>query len=165
VEQTPRFAFSFLSPGQIQKELHVNEGLQRLDMLLCAMVEGPPINDPPVNPLPGQTFLVGGAPAGVWEGHADVIAGFTVGGWRFVAPPEGAQVQDRTTGEGMVRRGGAWEKGVVRAREIQIGGKKVLGEQQPAIAVPTGGPAADVEARAAISDILASLQAHGLIGS
>jgi hypothetical protein len=40
---------------------------------------------------------------------------------------------------------------------------RVLGEQQPAIAAPTGGSAMDSEARTAIVAILNALQIHGLI--
>jgi hypothetical protein len=165
MDQTVRFAFPFLAPGQIQKEMQVNESLQRIDLLLCALVEGLPINDPPSSPLAGQAYLVGDTPTGDWTGSAGAIAGFTEGGWRFVAPPEGAQIVNRVTGEAMTRRNGVWETGVARVREIQVGGHKVLGEQQPSIAVPSGGSVVDDEARAAITDIIASLQAHGLIDS
>lgn len=165
MDQTARFALPFLAPGQFQKELQVNESLQRIDILLCALVEGPPADDPPASSLVGQAYLIGDAPTGDWAGNAGTIAGFTDGGWRFVAPPEGARVLDRTTGETIVRRGGLWETGVVRAREFWADGAKVLGEQQPSIADPAGGPVIDAEARVAISDILASLRTHGLIAT
>ena len=165
MNETARFALPFLAPGQMQKELQVNEGLQRLDMLLSALVEGPPLNDPPVSPMPGPCYRIGDVPTGAWAGNAGAIAGFTDGGWRIVLPPEGAQVLDRSTGETMVRRDSAWEAGVVRAREIMVEGLKVVGAQQPSIAAPTGGSTIDPEARGAISEIIASLRAHGLIGS
>lgn len=165
MDQTARFALPFLAPGQFQKELQVNEALQCIDLLMCALVEGVPADDPPASPLVGQTYLVGDAPTGSWAGNAGAIAGFTDGGWRFVAPPDGAQVLDRTTGETIVRRSGAWESGVVRAREIQVDGIKVLGGQQASIMAPSGGSIVDPEARTAISAIIASLRAHGLIAS
>ena len=165
MNQTARFALPFLAPGQMQKEMQVNEALQRIDLLLCALVEGPPANDPPASPAAGQCYLVGNAPIGDWAGNAEAMAGFTDGGWRFVAPSEGLQVLLRATGETMIRRGGAWETGVVRAQEIRVGGEKVLGAQQPTIAVPAGGSVIDAEARAAISEIVASLRSHGLIRS
>ncbi|MEN9709931.1 MAG: hypothetical protein RIQ68_2339, partial [Pseudomonadota bacterium] len=48
---------------------------------------------------------------------------------------------------------------------LRIGGKQVVGAQQPAIAVPTGGGVIDTQARAAISTILVTLQTHGLISN
>jgi head-tail adaptor len=69
----------------------------------------------------------------------------------------------RSSGETMLRRNGSWESGIVRGAELQLGGQRVLAERQPAIAGPAGGTVADVESRAAISAILAALQAHGLI--
>src|SRR5690349_21931805 len=104
MDQTARFALPFLAPGQVRKELQVNESLQRIDLLLSALVEGALGNDPPVDPVAGQSYLVGEAPTGAWDGNAGAIAGFTEGGWRFVMPPEGAQLLLRATGETMVRR-------------------------------------------------------------
>ena len=83
----------------------------------------------------------------------------------FARGPEGLQVLQRTTGETMVLRGGAWETGIVRAQEIRVGGQKVVGAQQPSIVAPAGGSVIDPEARAAISEIIASLRSHGLISS
>ena len=82
----------------------------------------------------------------------------------FARGADGVRVRNRTTGETMVRRDGAWETGVLRAREVRVGEHKVLGEQQPPIMVPASGSVVDLEARSAIADIVASLQAHGLIG-
>lgn len=165
MDQTARFALPFLAPGQSQKELQVNEGLQRIDILLSMLVEGPAANDPPASPIAGQSYLIGDAPTGDWAGNAGAIAGYTDGGWRFVAPPDGAQATDRVTGETMVRRSGAWETGIFRVREIQVGGTRVVGQQQPPIMAPSGGSVADLEARAAISEIVVAMRAHGLIAS
>ena len=48
---------------------------------------------------------------------------------------------------------------------IRIAGKQVVGAQQPPIALPQGGTNADSEARAAISMVINSLRAHGLISN
>ena len=131
--------------------------------VLCATVEEPPLNGPPAAPVAGQCFLVGGVPTGAWVGKSGWIAGFSDGGWRFVEPPEGAQVMVRTSGETMLRRNGAWETGIVRAQEVQVAGKKIVGSRQPAIAAPIAGSTIDAEARSTIAAIVAALQAHGLI--
>jgi len=163
MDQTARFALPFLVPGQVQKEWYHNEGLQRIDMLLSATVEAPPLNDPPADPIAGQCFLVGDSPTGDWSGQPGAIAGFSDGGWRFVAPPEGVRLLDRTSGETMLRLNGAWEAGVVRAREVQVGGQTVLAGRQAPIETPSGGAMIDAEGRSAISAILSALRAHGLI--
>ena len=165
MDQTARFALPFLAPGQVQKEWFHNESLQRIDMLLCAAVEAVPQNDPPVSPVAGQCFLVGDSPTGDWAGHLGAIAGFSDGGWRFVTPIEGAQLLVRSTGETMLRRNGSWEAGIVRAREVQVDGLTVLRGQQPPISAPAGGSVVDTESRSAITAILSTLQAHGLIES
>ena len=165
MDQTPRFALPFLAPGQIHKEMQVNECLQRIDFLLNGMAHGAAGNDPPADPVAGQCYLVGDAPTGEWAGNSGTIAGFTEGGWRFVTPPEGAQMLVHTTGETIVRRNGAWEAGIVRAREVRVGDQPVLRSRQPPIDAPEGGSTVDVEARSAIAEVIAALRAHGLIES
>jgi hypothetical protein len=41
MDQSARCGLPFLAPGQAQKEWFHNEALQRIDMLLCPVVEGP----------------------------------------------------------------------------------------------------------------------------
>ncbi|HEY5458050.1 MAG TPA: DUF2793 domain-containing protein, partial [Sphingomicrobium sp.] len=65
----------------------------------------------------------------------------------------------------LLRRDGAWESGIVRAEEVQIGGLTVVRQRQPAIANPTGGTVIDAECRTAIGSILTMLRTHGLIAS
>ena len=82
-----------------------------------------------------------------------------------MAPAEGTRVTVRTTGETMLYRNGAWESGIVRGLEFQVGGQAVLKARQPAIDEPAGGSTIDAEGRAAISSLLGALRAHGLIES
>jgi len=163
MEQSARFALPYLSPGQAQKEWFHNEALQRIDMLICAAVDGVSVNDPPPAPQPGDCFLLGDQPTGGWAGQAGRLAGYSDGGWRFLAPAEGMRLLVRSTGETMVRLNGGWETGIVRASEVQVGGTRVVGPRQSAIAAPSGGTVVDGEARTAIVQILAALQAHGLV--
>ena len=81
-----------------------------------------------------------------------------------MAPPEGARLLDRTSGEVMLHLNGAWEAGVVWAREVRVGGQAVLAERQAPIEAPSGGALIDAEGWTAISAILSALRAHGLIG-
>ena len=162
---TPRLGLEQIQPGQAQKELSHNEALARLDLLVQPVVETVAIDDPPSAPVPGQAWIVGTAPTGGWAGHAGALAGWTDGGWRFVAPFEGLSAW---SGEGAaIARfsGGAWEVGVVRGTRVDIDGERIVGPRQGAIGEPEGGTIVDAEARSAIAAILAMLRTHGLIES
>lgn len=163
MDQTARFELPFLAPGQAQKEWWHNEALQRIDMLLCPVVEGPPLIAPPTSPPPGACYLVASGATGAWAGQDGALAGMTDGGWKFAAPVEGAQVIDAASGQAVVRRGGTWESGVVRAQELRVNGQTVVRQRQAAIPDPTGGTTSDAECRAAVIAVLSTLRTHGLI--
>lgn len=160
---TPRLALPFLSPGQAQKELFHNEALQILDAVAAAAVEQPPLGSPPSSPSPGACYLVAAGAAGEWAGRDQSLAAFTTGGWRFVAPVEGMMAYVRSAGLWAVFRSGAWELGAVRGSALIVDGQQVVGSRAAAIAGPTAGTTIDVQARAAIDQILAAMRQHGLI--
>lgn len=164
MDQTARFALPYLAPGQMQKEFFHNEALQRIDVLLCPVVEGDASPTPPPNPAVGACYLVGPGATGAWAAQDGSLACFSEGGWRFVLPINGMSLIDRVSGQFVFRRDGQWERGLVRAREIIIDGQRVLRDRQPAIGDPSGGAQLDGECRAAVSQILAAMRAHGLIG-
>ncbi len=164
MDQTARFALPYLAPGQLQKELFHNEALQRVDMLLCPVVEGLPAANPPVSPTMGSCYLVGVGASGAWAGNDGALACFTEGGWRFAAPTDGMTLVDRVGGQFLSRRSGAWEAGILRAQEMRVDGVTVVRNRQSPIADPTGGTQIDGECRAAVGQILAAMRAHGLIG-
>jgi hypothetical protein len=159
---TTRFALPLLAAGQAGKEITHNEAIQIIDWLLCPIVGGPPMPNPPSDPEHGQCFVIGSAATGAWTGRDGQLACFGDGGWRFISPVEGISVTE-ASGDILRFRGGSWERGILRAREVHIDGQKVIGERQPAISPPSGGATVDVQARAAIASILDSLRAHGLI--
>jgi hypothetical protein len=94
-----------------------------------------------------------------------MLAGYSAGGWRFVAPVDGMRLTERTSGLEIAFRNGAWSSGMIRASEIAVGGVKVLGARTSAIADPTGGTTIDMQARSAVAQILGALRTHGLIAS
>lgn len=144
---------SIISPG----------ALQRIDMLLYPLIESAALTAPPAGPALGACYLVAAGATGAWAGKDHMLAGYTEGGWRFVAPIEGMSVLDRASGELLRWRSDAWETGIARAQEYQVGGTTVVRARQPAIADPVGGSVVDVQGRAAIASILAMLRTHGLI--
>ena len=119
-------------PGQAQKELFHNEALARIDIALEAAVEGPPQAVPPAAPQPGQCWIV--APVGAtgeWSGKSNMLAGWTDGGWRVVAPQPGMQVWVKTLGVWFHWKGSAWSAGELPATRVSINGQQVVGERQP----------------------------------
>ena len=164
MDHSARFAIPLLHPGQQQKEAFHTEAIQRIEALLCATVEGPPVATPTASPTIGNCFLVGSGASGAWAGQEGALACLADGGWRFVAATEGMRVLDRSSGQAIVRRAGVWETGIARVQEVRVGGEKVVGARQPSIALPSGGAVRDGECRAAVSAVITALQAHGLIG-
>jgi hypothetical protein len=162
---TPRLSLPFLSVGQAQKEFTHNESLQTLDVLVSGAIEGPPLATPPAAPEVGSAYLVAGAATGAWAGRDDCVAAWTSGGWRFISPVEGMTLYERTSGTSATFRSGAWDIGTLFASSLRIDGLQVVGPQAAAIASPAGGSIVDVEARAALGALLATLREHGLIAS
>jgi len=161
-ETTARFALPLLVPGQAQREMYHNEALALLDLLTQTAVEAAGIETPPANPEPGQCWIVGASPSGDWLGRADAVAGWTEGGWRFVAPREGMRLWNVAAREFALFRDGSWRGGEVHGR-LFVGGQQVVGPRAAAVTEPVGGTVVDGAARAAISAVLAALRAHGLI--
>lgn len=143
--ETARLALPLLEPGQAQKELFHNEALLLLDAAVQPVVETVGRDAPPPGPhVPGACHAVGVAPTGEWAGRAGAIACWTAGGWRFVAARPGMQ---------------AWHAG--EGRLVRLGADGWRGGA--AVAAPAGGATVDAEARAAISALLATLRAQGLV--
>jgi hypothetical protein len=163
MSSTPRFGLPFLSAGQAQKEVFVNEALQILDIVAAAAVEEPPRATPPDTPQVGDTYIVSASPSGDWTGKAYCLAAFTTGGWRFVAPNDGLFVLEKLSGSYLTYREGGWEVGVIRGASLVIDGSQVVGPRALAIPDPSGGSTVDNEARMTLRKVLAALRGHGLV--
>ena len=161
-EASARFALPLLAPGQAQKEIYHNEALTLIDAVLHAAVEGDPQDAPPVAPAAGESWIVGSAPSGEWSGHAEAIAAWTDGGWRFAAPAAGMLAWNKAAGLWMRWTGSAWSAGTIPASALMIGGQQVVGPRLAAVPSPSGGTIIDAEARAAIDVLIATLKSHGL---
>ena len=162
---TARYSLPLLQVGQAQKELTHNECIQALENTVQPIVEGAPRDAPPLAPAVGQQYLVGDHPSGDFSDQAHSLATWTEAGWLFTSPQERFSVVDRLSGLCWTFEGTAWHAGLVRAKEVLVDGKKVLGSQGPAIAAPSGGTLIDHEARASIGALLAAMRQHGLIST
>ncbi|PCG09775.1 hypothetical protein COA17_08005 [Sphingomonas ginsenosidimutans] len=158
-----RLLLPMMDAGQAQKERTHNEALALLDLAVQAVVKGIGVQIPPADPEPGDSWIVGDAPQGAWTGHAGMLAGWTDGGWRFVATRPGWRVWEAAQQVPATRTTAGWESGVTRAARIVIDGTQVVGGQRPAIADPVGGETVDAPARTAIVAILEALRTHGMI--
>ena len=162
-DATPRFNLPFLHTGQAQKEIFHNEALTRADILVHAHALSAALGEPPAAPSEGQCWIVNGSPSGAWLGHAGAFACWTSGGWRFVLPRAGMKVRVADEELDYVHDGNAWQRSEIRPAGLFLSNVQVVGEREPAIAPPSGGPVVDGQAREAILAILNALQNHGLI--
>jgi hypothetical protein len=134
-----------------------------LDLLVAAAVEALPLTTPPTSPAIGDCYIVGANPTGEWAGHAQNLAGYTAGGWRFLTPRDGMSAYVRTNGSTALYHDGSWEIGTLKGSQLMVGGLKVVSARGAAIADPAPGATVDAEARTTIGEILAALRQHGLI--
>ncbi len=162
--QTARLAAPLIESGQIDKATTHNEALTIFDLGICAAVDGYLAETPPASPAVGDCFVVGASPTGAWAGHGEALAGYTAGGWRFIAPVDGLTALVKASGQFAVYNGG-WELGQIRGAGLSVGGNQVVGARLAAVANAAGGTTVDSEARAAIAAILDRLRQHGLIAS
>ena len=162
-DSTPRFALPFILPGQAQKELFHNEALVRIDLALHPAVEGAPEAAPPPVPAAGQCWIVAADATGAWSGRDGMLAMWSEGGWRFLAPAPGTSAWNKAEGVPLIWDGLDWLAGELSCAGLRVGGVKVVGERQPAVSSPSGGTIIDAEARSAINALTAALMSHGLI--
>lgn len=141
---SPRFSLPFLFAAQAQREFYVNEALARLDALLHPVVQGI-ANDPPLSPQEGECWIVGPDPTGEWAGHPDAIATMQSGNWLLIEATTGLQVYNQSSTQ-CARYDSGW-----------------LSASTPAN--PTGGSVQDLEARTAISGLIAALVSAGILPS
>ena len=162
-EATARFALPYILPGQAQKELFHNEALAIADFVLHPVVEGAALSAPPSDAQPGEAWLVAPPGEGPWSGRAHSLACWTGAGWRFAGPVPGMLVWNKAAGFWLHWTGSGWSGGELPASRIVIGGRQVVGERQRDVPSPSGGTTIDVEARAAIDQLIVALKSHGLI--
>jgi len=160
-----RLGLPLLAVAQAQKEMTHNEALALLDIAVQPVVQSVGLASGPATPVIGQCWIVGTSPAGAWTGYPGALAGWTAGGWRFLAPFEGMQVW--SVADGCVARhtGGTWTIGQITGSALRIGGNQVVAGRQAHIASPSAGGTIDTEARTVINAMLAALRTHGLIAS
>lgn len=85
---TSHINITLLEQGQAQKEITVNEALQKIDAILNIGAVSIGDTTPPVSPSNGDVYIVGNSATGDWSGYDNNIAYFeTI--WKFISPNEG----------------------------------------------------------------------------
>ena len=161
--QSARLALPLLVPGMAAKEVVHNEALEILSALVQPVLASAPAASPDAGAVPGDLFIVATGASGDFAGHDNALALRGDAGWTFLAPFTGLTARMANDGRTWRYDGSGWIEGVEEVASLSVSGVQVVGAQQPAISNPSGGSAADSEARAAISAILDALRAHGLI--
>jgi hypothetical protein len=105
---TANLALPYIEAAQAQKHVTHNEALRGLDALVQLAVLDRDLSSPPVGPAEGQRWIVGSSPSGAWAAHANEVAAWQDGGWRFYVPGSGwlAYVLDEAAL--LAWDGGAW---------------------------------------------------------
>ena len=162
-EATDRYRLPLLQSGQAQKEVTHNEALAIADAVLQLAVESRLVATPPAAPQAGTCWIIAAAATGAWAGRAGQIAIYSSSGWAFVVPREGCLAWIASEGIFAVFTGTSWRADGWPVTAVRIGGRQLLATFPAAIANPAGGTTIDVEARTAISAILAAVRSLGLI--
>lgn len=137
---TPKLGLPRLFAGQGQKEFFVNEALSLLDGLVHLSVEGS-VKSPPITPIVGECWIIGVNATGEWSGLDTKLALVGEGGWIIVEPSVGMKAFDKSLMQYQVFDG-TWQ-------------------YAPEPVVPQSGTTIDVEARAAIAELVAALRTFG----
>lgn len=148
---TPRFDVPLIAVNQAQKEVTHNEAVTVFDVLSHLVVQSRGLSQPPVSPVVGAAWIVGAAAVNEWLGQDENIAFWSAGGWRFIPVDEGVK---------------AWViDEQVSVQYMQSNWTRIQAAAQPMISSPSGGAVIDTEARASISEIISTLETHGLIAT
>lgn len=138
---TPNIGLPLLIAGQAQKEFFLNQALGILDALhRHAVVASQPV--PPADPGEGDCFRVTAPAQQAWEGCEDHLAVRIGGGWHFITPRVGMRLFDIAADTTLFFHSG-WQIAAVPTD-------------------PANGTVIDVEARAAVSQLIDALRESGI---
>lgn len=164
-ETTTRFALPLLQVAQAQKEVTHNEAVAAIDVLLQLAVESRTLGVPPAAPAAGAAWIVPGGASGAWAGRTGDIAAWDEGGWRYLRPRGGTVAWLGDAARFAVFDGTVWRDDGWPVAGLRIGGRLMLAAVPATVAAPVGGTTVDVEARAALAALTATLRAQGLVAS
>jgi Protein of unknown function (DUF2793) len=104
---TAHMGLTLVEQAQAQKEVTVNEALQRIDAVLNNGALQVGLNTPPVTPLNGDVYIVGTSATGAWTGQNKAIAYYDQI-WRFISPKAGSTLWVQNLASFYVYNGTDW---------------------------------------------------------
>lgn len=93
-DTSPILSLPYILPSQAQKHVTHNEALRHLDAIVQLVVISSDQIVPPVNPIPGDRYIVGAAASGAWFGQDGMIAVAEGNGWAFYGAHSGWRADD-----------------------------------------------------------------------
>ncbi|MBV7255197.1 DUF2793 domain-containing protein [Pacificimonas sp. WHA3] len=160
-DQTDSFSIPLLQAGQAQKDVTHNEAVLRLERWLAPRVKSRSLAVPPAAPDIGDAWVVAAGGAAQWAGHDGRIAEWR-GRWMYLSPPDGLLIWIEDEDALLMRKNGVWRDDGLPVDAISLRGTKLFAADPQPVVDPAGGGVIDVEARAAIAALLASLRGMGL---
>lgn len=157
-ENSPRLGLPLLYAGQAHKELTHNMALMRLDALVQAAVEADDCLSPPASPQAGQCWIVPHAGTD-WGMAAGTIAAFTGQGWLAITPRPGMWLWIHSRKRFCWHDGTNWQATGLPC----VLSASAHGDAGTSWDAPIAGETIDTAARHKIDEIIALLQAHGLV--
>ncbi|GGD98829.1 hypothetical protein GCM10011529_01200 [Polymorphobacter glacialis] len=160
MSETIRHGLALLASGQAQKEVSHNEAILAIDRQMHLSISSRVLAVAPSTPVPGDAYIVPSGAGGAWASAADAIASYDGFGWILTAPVIGcvAWIVDEA---GFVVFDGGWSDGWP-VSGLVIAGRKILAGSPVGVALEIGGSIVDIEARAAITQIIDSLRTQGI---
>ena len=105
---TKRLALTYLTDGQNQAEILVNDLVDRLEAFGFFDVEDRNATSPPGSPAIGDLYHLGGSPTGAWNGQGNKIAGYFDNNWVFYTPQEGWTMWVKNENQAYQYNGSSW---------------------------------------------------------
>ena len=80
-----------IEQNQSQKEVTINEAINRIESILNIGAIDKGINTPPSSPNNGDLYIIGSSPTDEWSDNSQNIAYYD-SGWKFIIPNEGMTI-------------------------------------------------------------------------
>ena len=136
---SPNLSLPYIAQGQAQKEVTHNDALNLLDAVVQLAVLDRDLATPPGSPAQGARYLVAASPTGAWAGHANHIAEWLDGAWRFFAPGIGWLAWVVDEGAILAWNGIAWVNAPAVISALQMLGILTAADSTNRLAVKANG--------------------------